>query len=61
MRKRFSDFVREEVDRWAEKCITLTLYTFATMVICYNITSDTVHCLRHRILNIDDLSEVNCC
>ena len=51
--------LREEVDRWAENCITLTLYTFAAMANCYSITSDTVHCLRHRILNIDDRSEAN--
>jgi len=51
--------LREEVDRWAENCITLTFYTFATTMNCYNITSHTAHCLRHRILNIDDLSEVN--
>jgi hypothetical protein len=56
-RKRFWILLREEVDKWAENNIILTSYTFAAIVNWYNITSNTVDCLRHKILNIGGLSE----
>jgi hypothetical protein len=59
MRKIFSDFLKEDVNRWVENCVTLILYTFPAMVNWYNITSNTVNYLRHMILNNDSLSEVN--